>query len=177
MRQLGPGVFQGIAMGLADGILTALLLASGRILDGGRGVDASLAMRVAISALATSGFVFYVGRYSELRGRLIHAERQLNLAARGHLATTRLGHAVLVEAGRDAAVSGGACFGGALVPLSLAAGLPSWPLAAVLVPLGMLAAMGLVLGRMLGGSPAAWATALVVGGAAMTALGWELHLV
>ena len=118
---------QAVAMGLADGILSALLLASGRLLGSDRGVDASLALRVAAGALATSGFVFYVGRYAELRGRLMHAERQLNLTSRGRLATTHLGRAVLFEALGDAAVSGASCFAGALLPLSLSAALPSTP--------------------------------------------------
>jgi VIT1/CCC1 family predicted Fe2+/Mn2+ transporter len=176
MRRIRSELFQGVAMGLADGILTALLLASGRLLAGGHGVDGSLAMKVAIYALATSGFVFFVGRYAELRGRLIHAERQLNLTSRGHLATTRLGRAVLRDALGDAAASGASCFAGALLPLSLSAELPSAPLLAVLVPIGMLGVMGFVLAKSLGGSPLHWIAGLVVGGGVMTALGWKLDL-
>jgi VIT1/CCC1 family predicted Fe2+/Mn2+ transporter len=177
VRRIRSEWLQAVAMGLADGILTALLLASGRLLGGTRRVDSSLAIRVAISALATSGFVFYVGRYAELRGRLIHAERQLNLTTRGRLATTRLGRAVLLEALADAAVSGTACFAGALLPLSLAAAVPSAPQLSVLVPIGMLGLMGLVLAKALGGFPAVWVAGLVLGGCGMTALGWKLDLV
>ena len=164
-------------MGLADGILTALLLASGRLLAEGRGVDCSLASKVAIYALATNGFVFFVGRYAELRGRLIHAERQLNLTSRGHFATTRLGRAALRDAVRDTTASGASCFAGALLPLALSAGLPSLPLLAVLVPISMLGVMGFVLAKVLGGWPVLWAAGLLVGGIGMTALGWQLDLV
>jgi VIT1/CCC1 family predicted Fe2+/Mn2+ transporter len=163
-------------MGFADGVLTALLLASGRLV-GSRIVDASLAIRVALGALATSGFVFFVGRYAELRGQLVHAERQLNLTTRGRLATTRLGRAVQREALGDAAISGASCFVGALLPLSLSATVPGTPLLAVTVPLVMLGFMGLLLGKALGGSPVIWALSLIVGGIGMTALGWKLDLV
>jgi len=176
-RSLGPEGHRAIAMGLADGILTALLLASGRLLGRGDPMDGGLAFRVAVGAMATGAFIFYVGRYAELRGSLIQAERQLNLASRGKLATTRLGRAVLVEAARDSAVSGLSSFAGALLPLPLAVGVPSAPAVAVVLPLAMLAVMGAVLARVVAGSPAVWAGGLVVGGAAMAALGWELNLV
>jgi hypothetical protein len=141
LRALRPEDHRAIAMGLADGMLTALLLASGRLLGRGDPIDGGLALRVAVGAMATGAFIFYVGRYAELRGTLIRAEQQLNLTSRGKLATTRLGRAVLHEAVRDSAVSGVSSFAGALLALLLAVGLPSAPALARMIPVGMLAAM------------------------------------
>jgi VIT1/CCC1 family predicted Fe2+/Mn2+ transporter len=174
---LRGGAPRAVAMGVADGVLTALLLASGRLLGPGEIVDGSLAVRVALGAMATGAFVFYVGRYADLRSRLIRAERQLNLASRGKLATTHLGRAVLGEAVRESAVSGASSFAGALVPLLLGAVTRAVPAVAVGVPIAILAAMGLVLARVVAGSPLVWAGGLVAGGIAMAALGWKLHLV
>ena len=54
-----------IVMGFVDGVLTALLLASGRIFDKGIEMTVPMALRIATGALATAGFVFYIGRYTE----------------------------------------------------------------------------------------------------------------
>jgi len=177
LLSLAPEGHRAIAMGLSDGILTALLLASGRLLGRGDPMNAGLALRVAVGTMATGAFIFYVGRYAELRGTLIRAERQLNLTSRGKLATTRLGRVVLVEAVGDSTVSGVSSFVGALLPLLLAVGVPSVPPVAVAASIVMLAAMGAVLARVVAGSTTAWAGGLVVGGMAMAALGWKLNLV
>jgi hypothetical protein len=176
-RWLAPEGHRAVVMGLADGILTALLLASGRLLGRGEPMTGGLAVRVAVGAMATGAFIFYVGRYAELRGMLIRAERRLNLTSRGRLATTRLGRAVLVEALEDSAVSGIASFGGAMLRLLLAVGAPSVPALAIIASVAMLAVMGAALARVVAGSMPRWVGGLAAGGAAMVALGWELNLV
>jgi hypothetical protein len=55
-----------IFAGLVDGILNALTLAAGRILNSGDGADLELAMRVAVATGLTTIFVFFIAHYAEL---------------------------------------------------------------------------------------------------------------
>ncbi|WP_213069428.1 hypothetical protein [Methylomicrobium album] len=87
-----------LVAGWRDGILTALTLASGRLLDADTPIDAGLALRVATAAAVSGGFILFVAHYAELRSELIHAERQLNLRSHGCLAATRLGRMALYNA-------------------------------------------------------------------------------
>lgn len=176
-RLLRREYYHSIVMGLVDGILTALLLATGRLLGRGEPVNLSLAIRVAIGALATSGFIFYIGRYAGLRGRLVRAERELNLVRRGRLATTQLGRAVLLEAISDAVISGTFSFAGALLPLVLAVALPANPLISIVIPIALLGMMGFVLGKAVSGSSVLWAICLLFGGGVIAILGYALRLV
>jgi VIT1/CCC1 family predicted Fe2+/Mn2+ transporter len=166
-----------VVMGLVDGILTAMLLAAQKILGYGTPVDFGTALKVAIYALATAGFVFYIGRYAELRTQLVRAAAQLNLKKRGKLATTHLGRVVLHEAIGDAFVSGVCSFVSALLPLSLAAAFPYAPWLSVFVSLFLLGLLGAVLGKAVKGSSMSWSIGLVLGGLLMTVLGFCLHII
>jgi hypothetical protein len=84
-------------IGPVDGILTALTLAAARILTPDQPIDISLALRIALAASLSGGFVFFVAEYARLRGELVHAARHLNLASTGRLATSHLGQEVLRE--------------------------------------------------------------------------------
>lgn len=77
------------------------------------------------------------------------------------------------------AATGIACvasFFGALLPLLAGALLPGPSWLAVPLALAALAALGFGLARVLEGSPARWATALVAGGILLTAIGAELKI-
>jgi len=163
-------------MGLVDGILTAMLLAAQKILGHGTPVDFESALKVAVFALATAGFVFYIGRYADLRSQLVRAAAQLNLRKRGKLAATRLGRMVLGEAVVEALVSGSCSFVSALLPLSLAAAFPAAPWLSVLVSLFLLGLLGSVLGKTVRGSPGKWSVGLIAGGLFMTFLGFGLRI-
>jgi len=166
-----------IVMGFVDGILTAMLLAAGRILRDEIPMTFPLALRIATGALATAGFVFYIGRYSELRSQLVRSEAQLNLTHKGKLATTHLGRKILYDAIREASLSGFSSFISALLPLTLAAIFPSVPLLSIIVSLLILGIMGRVIGKAVRGSPDIWAINLIAGGILMTVVGFWLHLV
>jgi predicted membrane protein (TIGR00267 family) len=165
-----------IVLGLSDGILTALTLAAGRLTNEAQSLGFSLGLRVAAAALISSAFVFFVARYSELRGQLINAERQLNLTTHGQFAASRLGHAVLVESIRAALLSSLSSFVGALFPLAIAALLPSFRWAAVVAALVVLAGLGAGLARSVHGSWARWSLVLVVGGVLLTFAGIHLRI-
>jgi predicted membrane protein (TIGR00267 family) len=108
-------------IGPVDGILTALTLAAGRILTPDQPIDISLALRIALAASLSGGFVFFVAEYARLRGELVHAARHLNLASTGRLATSHLGQEVLRESVLGTVIAAATGFGGALLPLILGA--------------------------------------------------------
>lgn len=167
-----------VVIGFVDGILTAVLLAAGRLLGRGGPPDIGVVLRVAVSAFFTAGFVFYVGRYAELRASLVRAEAQLNLAGKaGHLASTKLGQAVFWDAASQAAISGICSFIGALLPMTVGLLAPNAPILIVAFPISMLGVLGAVLGRVVRGSYFFWVLWLLIGGLVMTAIGFELDLV
>ena len=165
-----------IVLGLSDGILTALTLAAGRLTNDSQSLGLILGFRVAAAALISSAFVFFVARYSELRGQLIRSERQLNLTAHGQFAASRLGHAVLMESIRAALLSSLSSFVGAVFPLAIAALMPSLHWAAVVAALIVLAGLGAGLARSVHGSWVRWSLGLVVGGVLLTLAGIHLRI-
>ena len=169
-----------LALGLSDGILNALVLASAAVLHGGHGdghgVTIGLAARVATVALLTAVFTVLVAEYSQLRSELVHAEHELNLTSGGRLATSRLGRAVFVEAVEAAVIASVCSFGGSLAPLAVAAGLPSASWLALVFGVAALGALGLLVGRAVYGNPLWWAAAMTVGGAIVTVIGVQLDI-
>jgi len=166
-----------LVLGLTDGILTALTLAAGQLTAPGARMPLSRALEIATAALVSGAFVFYVAHYAQLRRELVHAQRQLNILSRGHLAATRLGGSVLKEAAVTAVASSLASFGGALIPLLSGALLPRlrWgSVAASIVALGLL---GVGLAHDVHGKYWRWCSGLVVGGVIVTAVGIRLHIV
>jgi len=166
-----------VVLGLCDGILTALTLAAGSLLDARRQIGIGMALRIAVSALATGAFVFFVARYAEFRSELVHAEKQLNLMSHGRFAASKLGRDILREAIVAAVLSSGFSFLGALTPLTVAVLVPGNRWTAVFVALVGLALLGLGVARAVSGSLLYWSTTLVVGGIALCILGVQLRIV
>jgi VIT1/CCC1 family predicted Fe2+/Mn2+ transporter len=172
----GDALLPGV-LGLSDGILTALTLAAGRLIDGGGHVDVSLAARVGVGAWASGAFAFFVARYAELRHQLVRAERQLNLTSHGQLASSHLGAWTLRSSLLAAAVSSGASFLGALVPLLVAAAFPQYRAAGLVTSYFILAALGFGLAHVLHGSKSRWIAAIVFAGVVLSVVGLYLKLV
>jgi VIT1/CCC1 family predicted Fe2+/Mn2+ transporter len=165
-----------LVMGVCDGILLALTLMAGRLL-GGDGGERGLALRVAVAAFASGGFVFFVARYAELREELVRAGEQLNLPDDRPLSRTRLGRAALSNAIGEAAIAGGSSFIGAVLPMALGYVLPGPGWLAVALPVAFLGVLGVALARVTRGAPATWAGGLIVGGIVISAIGATLRLV
>lgn len=162
--------------GLCDGILTALTLAAGPLLSGGQAITISLAFRVAVGALAAGAFMFFVAHYAELRGELVHAERQLNLTSHGRFATTRLGTAVLCDAAIAAVIASVSTFVGALFPLLVSAFFPRPVWLSIAVAVAALGLLGMGLAKSIVGSPIRWGAALVLGGFSVCLIGLKLRI-
>jgi predicted membrane protein (TIGR00267 family) len=180
MRVRPPRPFESgllpFALGLSDGILNALVLASGALLRAREAVTVLLGVRVGVAALATAAFAVYVAKYADLRGQLARASRQLNLASRGYLAATQLGRHAAREAFLAMVIASAASFVGALLPLAAGALLPGPPWLPVAIAVAALAGLGGALGRVVGGNPARWAIVLTVGGIAVAIVGVQIHI-
>jgi predicted membrane protein (TIGR00267 family) len=165
------------ALGLSDGILNALILASAAVLHSSSGgLTIALAAKVAVVALLTSLFTVYVAEYAQLRSELVHAERELNLTSAGQLATTRLGRAVRREAAVAALTASAWSFVGSLAPLLLGSALPSASWLALALGVAALGALGLLIARAVYGDPLRWAVAMTIGGLVVTAVGVQLNI-
>jgi len=164
-------------LGLTDGLLTVLTLAAGRMIRSQSGLPFSLAMRVAAASSVAGGVVFFTAEVARRNQELVHAERQLNLVTRGHLATTRLGHFVLTESSKAALIVIGSNFLGALLPLI--AGL-IWrrfvwgPICFSILSLG---ALGAIIAKTTYRSAMLWTTGLMIAGAVLATLGIWLRIV
>lgn len=166
-----------VVIGLMDGILTALILAAGKIVETDSPVSLALAIRISTGAAASGICIFFVAEYARLRGELIHAEKHLNLRSHGRLATSQLGHAAIRRAAGGALVSCGFSFVGSLLPLLPAAFFPDKAWLALVAALAALAVLGVCLARVNYGRPLAWAIGLVITGLVLAGIGVELHIV
>ena len=164
-----------IVAGFVDGILNALTLAAGKLLDGG-GADLMLAVRVGAASGLTTVFVFFVAHYAELRADLSRAERQLNLTAHGKLATSRLGRRALLRSIGGAALASVCGVLGSVVSLLLCVWLPRPPWLGVAGDIGLLGLLGALLARSFQGRSWFWAILIMVGGAVLTWIGVKIDI-
>jgi predicted membrane protein (TIGR00267 family) len=164
-------------LGLSDGILTALTLAAGQLTGPNPEMPIARGMAIAVAALVSSAFVFYVAHYAQLRRELVHAERQLNLMSHGRLASTRLGRSVRIEAFVSAVLSSVASFWGALIPLLTGILLPTFRWGPIVTSLVSLGVLGITLARVVHGSYWLWCGGLVTGGVVLSLVGIQLHIV
>lgn len=165
-------------LGLTDGVLTAVTLAAGALVaPEGHPMSTRLAVRIALAALASSAFVFYVAQYSHLRDELVRLETQLSMTEHGKFAASHLGRQVAIEALFAAAVASTASFLGALIPLLLGASFHNFRWTAIVAAVGSLGVLGGVLARLVHGSFWRWPIVLMAGGVALSTLGIVLHIV
>ena len=172
-----PRIVLPVVLGLTDGILTALTLAAGQLTEPSFQMPIGRALRIAAAALVSGAFVFYVAHYAQLRRELLRAEKQLNVLSSGHLATTRLGRSVLIEAVSTAVLSSTASFAGALIPLVSDVLLPQFRWGAVAASIVALGFLGIGLARSVRGSYYRWCIGLMVGGLLVSVVGVKLHIV
>lgn len=164
-----------LSLGIADGILTALILASATVLYG-RGLDIGLAFRVAAAACISAAFTMFVADYASLRADLVRAERQLSLTQSGRLASGALGRQVAREATEAAVVASIASFVGAMAPLMIGVGLHSYRWTALAIAILALGGLGASLAAVTGGRRSVWIAALMIGGAAIAVVGVVLDI-
>ncbi|HVX23127.1 MAG TPA: hypothetical protein VHB02_17435 [Acidimicrobiales bacterium] len=165
-----------LALGLSDGILNALVLASSRLLHGGRSPTVVFSLKVGCVAFVTALFTMFVAEYADQRAQLARSTRQLSLSGSGHLATTKLRGRAMRKAFQAAGVASAFSFVGATLPLALAAVLSGTPWAGFVVAIVLLAALGAALAASFDARVAYWAAALFVAGLAVAAIGSWLDI-
>ena len=175
VRPHGRLVFA-MALGVSDGILNALTLASATVVHGS-GLTMGLAARVGTVALASAVLTLFVAEYAQLRLELVRAERQLMFTRSGRLAATSLGRAVIHDSAAVAVLAGMSSFAGAALPLVIGALLPRTSWVALIVSALALALLGILLARNVGGRWMVWATSLVAAGVVVTVIGIQVDLV
>lgn len=164
------------ALGLSDGILNALVLASATV-SSGVGLDVALGARVGIVAFSSAVLTVFVAEYAEYRSDLMRSERQLMFTRSGRLAATSLGRAVLKDAATIAIVAAISSFVGAALPLVVGALLPGASWMALVVSVAALGGLGVLLAVHVGGRRWVWAVSLIIAGAIVTIIGVWVHLV
>lgn len=164
-------------LGLIDGMLTALTLASGKVMGGSGKLDSMLAVRISAASAVSGAFVFFAAEYTRLRGGLVRAARQLNLRKAGRLASTRLGRWALQKAASGALASSVCNFCGALFPLLGGAFLPRPVWLAVALTMGALGVLGAVIAPTVHGSRVRWGAGLMIAGGALAFVGTRLQVI
>ena len=165
-----------VGLGTSDGILTALVLASASLVRGIGSMTFGLAGRVSTAALITAAFTYFVADYANLRSQLRRAEHQLNITTAGRLATSRLGRRIRRDALRSTVLAGACSFLGALIPLLLAAALPSCPWIALVAAICALGGLGLVLAHAVDGGRCRWAMLTMLSGLVLAVIGAQLDI-
>lgn len=165
-----------LSLGLSDGILNSLVLATTAILGSGATPTLAMAGRVGCVALATALVTMYVAQYAELRVRLERATDTLSLSRSGRLATTALGRRVRLEALQAAVLASCSSFAGATLPLLVAGVVRQAPWSGLLVAEGLLALLGAVLAGSVKGNRTRWAVGLSVAGIVVAAIGSQLKI-
>lgn len=164
-----------LSLGIADGILNALILASATILHG-EGLTLGLAVRVGLVALVTSVFTMFVAEYAQLRSELVRAERQLSLTTSGRLAAGVLGGQVMRDAARAAVVASVASFAGAVAPLLIGVAARPYGWLALGVAVAALGALGAGIAVAVGGRRVRWTLLMVVSGSVVAVVGTLLDV-
>lgn len=165
-----------VVAGVVDGMLTALALSAGRLLQPGS-VSLELAIKVGAASSLTNFFVFLVAHYAELRAELVQAERQLNLLTHGRLASSQLGRQVFRESLAGALVAAVGSFVGAGCPLLLSVVTPGPVWAGLALTIVILGLLGALLATTLYGSRLRWALGVMSGGVALTVIGMNLRII
>lgn len=174
MRQLRALVFP-VVLGLSDGICTALVLATQKMLhSGGLGWDESL--RIALATCASGSLPLFAAQYAELRAGLSRAAHQLNMSSPQRLVAGTLGQGVLREAWEMAALATLSSFVGASIPLAVAVLFHVWHWLPLLAANIALAALGVTLGVLVRGSLLRWGVALMVVGNVLAGVGYGLRI-
>lgn len=163
-------------LGLTDGLLNALALASSSILGTTGSVSVGLALRIGTAALITAAFTMYVADYAERRRTLVRASRELNLTKRGQLATTQLGRTQMRRSLAAMAIAAVASFAGAALPLLAGALLPVPPWTILALAILALAGLGWLLGKALAGNRLRWSALMGTGGLLVAFIGLQLQI-
>jgi predicted membrane protein (TIGR00267 family) len=166
-----------VVTGLVEGMLTALTLASGRMLSPGDGMTPTLALRVGIAASLPTAVVFFTAEYARQRQELLRMAHQLNMVRHERLFTGRLGVLAWRESLISALASGFCSLIGALTPLIVASLVAVSGWTAIASAVACLGGLGAWIGQLTLSCRLCWALALMLAGGVLTLVGNYLQVV
>ncbi|AAT43600.1 hypothetical protein [Picrophilus oshimae] len=163
------------SIGVSDGIITALILASGGIVS--MGITPFLALKISFGSAFAGMFSFFIADYAGLNEELHRTARQLNLRSTRYLLRGRLGRDILLEAFIGTLISSFFGFTGALIPLMSSMLVPHNIYIPLLISYAALGLVGYFISRTTAGSWRFWIFIMIAIGIIVTIAGSYLKLI
>lgn len=165
-----------ITMGLTDGVITVLMLASADFL-GPSFMTVDLATRIAFGSAFVGTLSFFIAEYSRLRSQLMRASQHLTMNPDDSLVKTDLGTRIVIESLGGTFLAGAFGFLGALIPLFVDVVWSTAGYLAIVSAYLVLAIMGIAISSVSSGKRYKWMTSLIVLGVAVTIVGKFISIV
>ncbi|MEM0139136.1 MAG: hypothetical protein QXZ44_00775 [Ferroplasma sp.] len=165
-----------VSIGLSDGIITALILASGGIVSSDK-ISLFLALKISFGSAFAGAFSYFIAQYAGLNEELHRTAIQLHLKSTDYLLKGHLGLQIFSESLLGALIAAFFSFLGALIPLSSSLII----LHNIIIPFSLsylsLAILGLFISKTTAGKARFWVTVMVIVGVIVTVAGYELKLI
>jgi len=165
-----------ISIGLSDGIITALILASGGII-GKSSIDLFQAFRISFGSAFAGAFSYFIAQYAGLNEELHRTALQLHLKSTDYLLKGHLGMEIFVESLLGAFIAAFFGFLGALIPLSSSLIVKNNIEIPLFLSYSSLALLGLFISKTTAGRARFWIIVMVIVGIIVTIAGYELKLI
>ncbi len=166
-----------VSIGLSDGIITALILASGGIIGNTHHIDLYLAFRISFGSAFAGTFSYFIAQYAGLNEELHRTAMQLNLKSTGYLLRGHLGSEIFIESIIGALLAAIFGFLGAMIPLSSSLMIKNNVFIPLLVSYLSLAVLGFFISKTTAGRAPFWITVMVTVGVIVTVVGYYLKLI
>ncbi len=150
-----------LVLGLTDGIITALMIATAELLSSAE-PHLALYLRIAVGSAAVGAISFFMADYSSMKQDLMRLSKKVNPNTPENLLGTKLEFAILRDSATRTAISAFAGFVGALIPLLPSLIFVSEHLVTLAIADASLAILGLNIARIQSGSYIFWS--LLMGG-------------
>jgi VIT1/CCC1 family predicted Fe2+/Mn2+ transporter len=165
-----------VSIGLSDGIITALILASGGII-GKSTIDIFEAFKISFGSAFAGAFSYFIAQYAGLNEELHRTALQLNLKSTDYLLRGHLGIEIFIESLLGAFIAAFFGFLGALIPLSSSLIVRGNEIIPLSLSYTSLAILGLFISKSTAGRARFWIIVMVTVGIIVTIAGFELKLI
>lgn len=165
-----------VILGLTDGIITALMIATNEIL-GATTSQFGLFIRIALGSAAVGAVSFFMADYSTLKQELVRLSKIVNPNTPFDLLETQLGRRIIRESIVKTLLSGLAGFAGALIPLMPSTLFVSDYWISLIIADLSLALLGVLVAKVQSGNYFFWPPLLASIGVAMMFIGRFVNIV
>ncbi len=165
-----------VILGLTDGIVTALMIATNEILTV-TVPEFNLYIRIALGSASVGAVSFFMADYSSLKQELVRLSKIVNPNTPFELLETQLGRRIVSESVEKTLLSALAGFGGALIPLALSSVFITQYWVSLLGADLSLALLGVLVARVQSGNYFFWPPLLASVGVVMMFIGRFVNIV